>query len=141
MFRLFRVLKEEGEDAVRRSVWLVCAAVLMLSAVGFAAAAAAIVMSHTMPVPAALLISAIGVLAIGMVCAYFADKEDTEPSSVKAPAASSFAPGLLTGGVMDRVTQNMLLDKVKTKPASVLAIAAAAGLAVAALDMFDDDQD
>ena len=140
MFKLFRVLKEEGEDALRRSLWLVCAAVLILSAVGFAAAAAAIVLSQSMPLPAALMISAAGVLAIGMVCVYFADREDPEPALAQTPPpAPTFASGLLTSGVMDRVTQNMLLDKVKTKPASVLAIAAAAGLAVAALDMFDDD--
>lgn len=140
MFKLFRVLKEEGEDALRRSLWLVCAAVLILSAVGFAAVAAAIAMSQSMPLPAALMISAIGVLAVGMVCVYFADREDHEAVLAQTPPpAPTFASGILSSGVMDQVTQDMLLKKVKTKPGSVLAIAAAAGLAVAALDMFDDD--
>ncbi len=136
MFRLFRVMKEEGEDALRRTVWMLCAAVFLIVAVGFAATAAAFALSVTMPMWAALMISAGGVFAVGLVCLVIAEREQR----TEAPAPmSSPAVNFLNSGLIDRTTQTMLLNKVKTRPASVLAIAAAAGLAVAALDVFDDD--
>ncbi len=46
MFKLFQVMKEEGEDAVRRTIWIMCAASLFVVAVAFAAAAAAIALSQ-----------------------------------------------------------------------------------------------
>ena len=130
-------MKEEGEDALRRTVWMLCAALLLITAVAFIAAASTIALSATMPMSLALLISAGVILAVGLVCLAIADREHhVEPP---APVAASPAVNFLNSGLIDRTTQAMLLDKVKTRPASVLAIAAAAGLAVAALDAFDDD--
>ena len=137
MFRLFRVVKEEGEAALRRTVWMLCAALFLIVAVGFAATAAAFALSATMPMWAALMISAGGVFAVGLICLVIADREHHSQSS--APMSASPDLNFLNSGLIDRTTQAMLLNKVKTRPASVLAIAAAAGLAVAALDAFDDD--
>lgn len=148
MFRLFRVLKEEGEDALRRSVWIVCAAVLFLIAIGFAGVALAFLLTPQMPLPAALLVSAGCVLAIAVACLFFAERHFGDASSVAAataaaPLATATSPlsltSLLTSGMVDRTTQALLLRKVQSRPASMLAIAAAAGIAVAALDAFDDD--
>lgn len=130
-------MKEEGEDALRRTVWMMCAALLLITAVAFIAAASTIALSKTMPMALALLVSAGVVLAVGLICLVIADREH-HVSTPPAPAASP-AVNFLNSGLIDRTTQAMLLDKVKTRPASVLAIAAAAGLAVAALDVFDED--
>lgn len=138
MFRLFRVVKEEGEDALRRTVWMLCAALLLITAIGFIAAATAFALSTMMPMWASLLISAGGILAISLVCLVFADRDHHHSQPPAQPAPSPMT-SLFRSGLVDRTTQALLLEKVKTRPASVLAIAAAAGLAVAALDAFDDD--
>ena len=136
MFRLFQVMKEEGEDAVRRTIWIMCAASLLVIAVAFAAAASSIALSQALPLWAALLISAAGVVVIGLVCLAIADRDHNVAPS--APAAAPSPLNFLNSGLIDQATQAMLLDRVRTKPASVLAIAAAAGLAVAALEAFED---
>ncbi len=139
MFRFFSALKEEGEDALRRTVWLGCAALLVLMAVAFAAVAGAIALSHSMPMPLALLITGAGVLAAGVVCLALADRHSGAVSTPAAAETSAHSPfNLLSSGIIDRTTQAMLYKKVQNHPASVLAIAAAAGLALAALEMFDD---
>jgi FtsH-binding integral membrane protein len=140
MFKLFQVMKEEGEDAVRRTIWIMCAATLFVIAVAFLAAASSIALSQVTSMPVALMISAGGVVIAGIVCMLVAgiDHHHAAPPSKpqQAPAAMSL---LSSGGLIDQATQKMLLQQVKARPASVLAIAAAAGLAVAALDAFDGD--
>lgn len=137
MLRLFETLKEEGEDALRRTVWLFCAATLILLAVGFAGAALALFIAgpDAAPLAAGLLISA-GAIAVLAIIALVS----SENAAGKA-AASPSQPRLnaLSGGAyIDRATQAMLLRKVERNPATMLAIAAAAGIAIAALDAFDD---
>lgn len=136
MFKLFQVMKEEGEDAVRRTIWIMCAASLFVIAVAFAAAAISVALSQSLPLWAALLISAGGVVLIGLICLSVADRDHgvTPPAQAATPSPLNF----LSSGIIDQATQTMLLERVKKKPASVLAIAAAAGLAVAALEAFED---
>ncbi|PQA89361.1 phage holin family protein [Hyphococcus luteus] len=139
MFKLFQVIKEEGEDAVRKTIWTMFAAFLLVIAVGFAAAASAVALSNYVPMSVALAISAGGVVVVGLVCLIVAERDHyhtpAEPQASTPPATLN----LLNSGLVDQATQQLLLEKVKSKPAGVLAIAAAAGLAVAALDAFDDD--
>lgn len=136
MFGLFRAMKAEGEDAVRRTVWLVSAAALGLLAVAFVAVAATIAMSAIMPIAAALIISA-GVIAIaGVVCLLFAEHEDR---LTKSRAVNTMPAKVFNAGVVDQATRAVLVDKLRRHPAGVLAIAAAAGVAVAALDLVDRD--
>lgn len=140
MFKLFQVIKEEGEDAVRKTIWTMFAAFLLVIAVGFAAAASAVALSNYVPMSVALLISAGGVVVVGLVCLIVAERDQyhthAEPQASATPPATM---NLLNSGLVDQATQRLLLEKVKSKPAGVLAIAAAAGLAVAALDAFDEN--
>lgn len=140
MFKLFQVIKEEGEDAVRRTIWIVCAATLFVIAVAFLATASSIALSSVTTLPVALMISAGGVVVVGLICLLIAgiDHHHAAPPARRSetPAAMSLLSG---GGLIDQATQKMLMQQVKARPASVLAIAAAAGLAVAALDAFDND--
>ena len=137
MFRLFEALKEEGEDALRRTVWLFCAAGLIMLAVGFAGGALALFIAS--PVETSLatgfLVSAAVIAALAVMALFFSE------SSATQLAAAPRQPNLnaLTGGAyIDRATQALLLRKVERKPATMMAIAAAAGIAIAALDAFDD---
>ena len=138
MFKLFQVMKEEGEDAVRRTIWIMCAASLFVVAVAFAAAAAAIALSQALPLWAAIFVRAAGVVVIALVCLAVADRDHHAAAAPPAPAPTASPLNFLNSGIIDSATQAMLLERVKKKPGSVLAIAAAAGLAVAALEAFED---
>ncbi len=142
MFKIFQVIKEEGEDAVRRTIWVMFAAFLLVIAVGFAAAASAVALNAYVPMSVALLISGGGVVVVGLIVLIVADRDHHNDYREQKQSSAETAPAslnLMTSGLVDQATQRLLLEKVKSKPAGVLAIAAAAGLAVAALDAFDDN--
>ena len=99
-----------------------------------------------MTLPMALLVSAGCVMLAGVICIAAAEREARLATPIGPAAASSHmqaaanpAAALFGAAGLDRNTQAMLLAKAQTRPLSMLAIAAAAGLAVAALDAADDD--
>jgi hypothetical protein len=137
MFRLFEALKEEGEDALRRTVWLFCAATLILLAVGFTGASLALFIAGPAgsSLAVGLLVSGGVIAVLAVIAFFFSEHEATKAAS--APRQPNL--NALSGGAyIDRATQALLLRKVESKPAMMLAIAAAAGIAIAALDAFDD---
>jgi NhaP-type Na+/H+ or K+/H+ antiporter len=128
----FSMLKQEGEDAVRRSTWVFCAILLNIVAFIFVAIALTFALVGTLPVYGALLISA-GLLLLGaLACMALASNREPEP----APKAATSAPPTL----VDQATQTVIARYVESRPAAVLAIAAIAGFAVAALEAAEKDR-
>lgn len=153
MLNFVKALRSEGASVVRRSIWLLAAAVLLVGSAGLAAAAAAVALASVLPLPLALALCAIGVLASALACLLVGDR-NASPAPQSASqvadggAKSKDAAGVWAGvsallsrmdaGLLDKAGQMLLLTRIQKNPGATLALAAIAGLAIAAIDHFMD---
>lgn len=129
MLKFINVLKAEGEEAVRKSIWLVAACLLSTLAAGFLAASLAYALATVMPAPLAILAGASFLFLTAFVCMLIARQEEASSPPARAPAE----PSLLDQSALKLVQDNLLSSPGKTMLAGIVA-----GAALGALDAFEN---
>jgi FtsH-binding integral membrane protein len=123
-----------GERALRRSIWLIAGAGLVVIGLGFAAAALVEVLVAVLPRYAALGVATVFLLVVGAVCISQASRKGTSAADPAPPQqAASAAAGDWRGAL-----NFALVEEARQRPARAAARAALAGLILGALDGLDE---
>lgn len=126
MPRFLRSLKYEGEDAMRKGVWMIAAAAFGVIGMTFVAGAVAAGAATVMPTFAALLLAGVFLVLIGIICALMS----------RDPEAARAAHNPMSGAI-DQGALQLLSYNANRSPAKTLLAGLAAGATLGVLEALE----
>ena len=134
MFGLLDALKRQSETAFRGALMLAAAGGLIVIAAGFLAGALVVGLADHMPLWAALLCGAGGLLILALIALTLAKpKHRATPAPTPSTAQTMLGLAASSGSLKDLILR-LAEHEARTNPAAAAAIAAAAGLLLGALE-------
>lgn len=127
---ILEALRQEGTQALHRSIWILCGGILAVSAVLFAAAALAVGLAEILPLYAAIACSAALLSVIALGCFLMAGRNSRphhERAADPAPAPSRVSD----------IALQLLEAEIRAKPGKTALAAVVAGLILGALEALE----